>query len=201
MRWISALAPTSTPRVGSSRKMTFGLTDEHLGDGDLLLIAARQGRDRLADMAVFEIEPRAQPLGLLGLAALVDDGRCRGDLLDAQRRDIGGDRHVEEQAVALAVLRQVDDALRDAVGIVRQLQRRGRAASTSPVTSPSSRQMPLTISLRPAPIRPARPRISPLRSWKETSRKPLALGQVAHLEDDLVRTARPPPASADRGCR
>ena len=72
--------------------------------------------------------------------------------------------------------------------IVREIAAARRAAITSPVTSPSSRQMPLTISLRPAPISPARPRISPLRSWKEMSRKRLALGQVAHLQDDLVRS-------------
>ena len=42
--WISALAPTSTPRVGSSRIRSAAARGQPLGEDDLLLVAARQRR-------------------------------------------------------------------------------------------------------------------------------------------------------------
>ncbi len=56
--WISALAPTSTPRVGSSRISMRAVGREPLGEHHLLLVAARQpGRDGVARR-----RPHAQPL-------------------------------------------------------------------------------------------------------------------------------------------
>ena len=45
-RWISALAPTSTPWVGSSRISTAGSGREPAAQGDLLLVAAGERRHR-----------------------------------------------------------------------------------------------------------------------------------------------------------
>ena len=117
MRWISALAPTSTPRVGSSRKMTRGIDRQHLGDGDLLLVAARERGDRVVDAAALEAEAVAEPVRLLRLLLGIDRAPRGRDLAEVDRRDIGGDRQVEEDAVALAVLREVDDAVVDAVAV------------------------------------------------------------------------------------
>src|SRR5690606_13555921 len=89
----------------------------------LLLVAARQGRDRLAGAGVFQVEPRAEGPGHLRLAALVDEEAVLRDLFDAQHRDVRSDRHVEEQTVALAVFRQIDDAARDAVRVAEKRDR------------------------------------------------------------------------------
>ena len=48
---ISALAPTSTPRVGSSSRTTEGCGVQPLGEHDLLLVAARQRPGGLIDRA------------------------------------------------------------------------------------------------------------------------------------------------------
>ena len=45
-RWISALAPTSTPWVGSSRISTDGPRGQPPGQRDLLLVAAGEMGDR-----------------------------------------------------------------------------------------------------------------------------------------------------------
>ena len=42
--------------------------------------------------------------------------------------------------------------------------------------------MPLTISLRPAPISPAMPRISPLPQLEADVAEAAAVGQAAHLQ-------------------
>ena len=49
MRWISALAPTSMPRVGWSRIRTRGLRDQPLGQQHLLLVAAGERVGQLLD--------------------------------------------------------------------------------------------------------------------------------------------------------
>lgn len=82
----------------------FRIDREHLGDGHLLLIAAGQGGYRLADMAAFEIEAPAEIAGLKVFAALIDDAAL-ADKAKAQGRDIGGNGHIEEKAIALAVFR------------------------------------------------------------------------------------------------
>ena len=48
-RWISALAPTSMPRVGSSRMQKLRIVGEPLAEHDLLLIAAGKAARDLVD--------------------------------------------------------------------------------------------------------------------------------------------------------
>ena len=96
---------------------------QHLGDGDLLLVAAGQRRDRIADAAAPEVEPVAEDRRLLGFLLGVDGAPGGRDLAEVERRDVGGDREVEEDAIALAVLREIDDAVVDAVAIGADRQR------------------------------------------------------------------------------
>ena len=54
--WIADLAPTSMPRVGSSKSMTVAFVASHFGEHDLLLVAAAQQGDRLAGTAGAQLE-------------------------------------------------------------------------------------------------------------------------------------------------
>ena len=108
---------------------------EHLGDRHLLLVAARKRGDRIVDAAALEAEAVAQRDGLRGLPFRVDHAPG-GDLFQIERRDVGGDGEVDEDAVALAVLGEVDDATVDAVAIRADRERlaveRDRAGSSRP---------------------------------------------------------------------
>ena len=55
-RWISALAPTSMPRVGSSRMRILGFVSSQRADQHLLLVAAGQVEDRLLELGRLDAE-------------------------------------------------------------------------------------------------------------------------------------------------
>jgi hypothetical protein len=63
----------------------------------------------MGEAAELEIEAAAKLTGQGGLTPPVDEAG-RADKAELQRRDIGFDREIEEQAVPLAVLREVDKA-------------------------------------------------------------------------------------------
>ena len=71
-------------------------------------------------MPVLEIQTRPQAAGLTGFAGCIDDPQARRHLGERQGRHVGRDRHFEEDAVAPAVLGQVDHSIGDAVPVVRQ---------------------------------------------------------------------------------
>ena len=102
---------------------------QHLGDGDLLLVAARERRHGVVDAAALEAEAVAEPVRLLRLLLGVDRAPRGRDLAEVDRRDIGRDRQIEEDAVALAVLREVDDAVVDAVAVGADAEGAGRRGS------------------------------------------------------------------------
>ena len=56
MAKIPARAPTSTPTVGESRIRSFGFGRQPLGEDDALLVAAGQGRHRVARAADLDAE-------------------------------------------------------------------------------------------------------------------------------------------------
>ena len=62
-RWTSALAPTSMPRVGSSRIEDPRLGVEPLGEHHLLLVAAGEVADRGVEAGRADRERRAESLG------------------------------------------------------------------------------------------------------------------------------------------
>ena len=75
-RWTSAFVPTSMPRVGSSTISTFGLGGEPLAEHDLLLVAARERADGVAEAVVLELQPRGPLLGQRVLGAAADQAGC-----------------------------------------------------------------------------------------------------------------------------
>ena len=106
----------STPRVGSSRISTFGPISSQRDEQHLLLVAAREraDRDERARRAHAErLEGRLGPL--CRALAEVEHAAGAGVALEHAHVDVVAARHVEEQAVPLAVLGQVDDAEIDGV--------------------------------------------------------------------------------------
>ena len=178
-RWISALAPTSTPCVGSSRISTAGsvasqrasatfcwLPPERLPTGssiDARLDRRAAGRSRRRPR-------RSRPKS---------SSPQRRDRAEDGERRVRRDRHVEDHAVPAAVLGHVGDAQRD--GPRGRVDRRPacRAGGSRPRRPASGRRGPAPAPS--APRRPARPgpRISPARTSGS-------------------RRARPPPGSPGR---
>ena len=77
-RWISALAPTSMPRVGSSRIRTLRVGRQPARQDHLLLVAAAQVPDRLVGRRRGDLEQLDVPVGdlvLLGEAQVTGTSR------------------------------------------------------------------------------------------------------------------------------
>ena len=108
--WTSALAPTSMPRVGSSRMRTCGLQGQPLGERDLLLVAAGQPADEVLEVGRADLESVAvrrdhvlrrrrrstMPARVIWCTTLIEM--------------LSRDGHLREEALALAVLGDVADA-------------------------------------------------------------------------------------------
>ena len=108
--WTSALAPTSMPRVGSSRMSTLGLSASHLASATFCWLPP----DRRLTGDVEQRRPnRTAGHGTTRpprvTAARSTSPAARHPVHDAHR-DVVADRHVQEQALALAVLGDVADA-------------------------------------------------------------------------------------------
>ena len=171
MRWISDFAPTSTPRVGSSRKITRGRTDSILAIATFCWLPPES--DETGSWMPPRLRPRRSPSAVACAASFSASmvpqrvetwSRSSAEMLAAIERS-------RKTPVALAVLREVDDAVVDAVAVGADRQRLAVERDRRRWCPACSPQMPLTISLRPAPIRPAIPRISPRPRSKPTSRK------------------------------
>jgi hypothetical protein len=135
-----------------------------LGDRHLLLVAAAQRRrlwHRSPRHTHFERAARRGP-GQLALGLAVDQAERTGQLAEVQCGDIGGDRHVEEHARALAVLGEIDEA---ALTMHRCSLRMRKRLAVKPRRCRDITGLQATdawaISVRPAPMRPPMPRISP----------------------------------------
>ena len=139
------------------------------GQDDLLLVAAGQGAHRRG-------RPRRgarRGLGQLGRprarSAVAVEEAAAGEAAEAGDGDVAGDRLVEQQGLALALLGGQADPGRD-----RGADRAGAqplAVDASPCRRHGVRA-PKTVSRiseRPEPTRPARPTISPARTAKLTS--------------------------------
>ena len=90
---------------------------EQLRQRNLLLVAARQLRHRLVDAGAAYAEPLAHLFGQRRLPPPADHEPAR-HALQIERGNVLGDREVEEHAVALAVLAEIDDPLADRGEIV-----------------------------------------------------------------------------------
>ena len=108
--WTSALAPTSMPRVGSSRMSTRGSTLSQLSQHRLLLVAARQVADRREQRCGADAQPIAEALGRAPLGTPVEQPERRAIGAERGQRDVRGDRLGHRQAQLAAVLGQIGDA-------------------------------------------------------------------------------------------
>ena len=182
MRWISAFAPTSTPRVGSSRKMTRGLTDSILAIATFCWLPPESVETGSSMRPRWR--PRRSPqLGRLPRLPLRVDGAPAGrDLPQVERRDVGGDRQVEEDAVALAVLGEVDEAAVDAVAIGADRQRHAVERDLAPGAGLQAADA-LDDLAAPGPDQPGDPEDLAVAQREADVAEPLAVGQAAHLED------------------
>ena len=126
--WMTSLAPTSTPRVGSSRMQTSG-GGEPLGQQDLLLVAAGELRPPAAGA-------RAGQLQLAGEVPRMWPGRWFAAAAGGGRVD-GGEGVLpgaveQRESLELAVLGQVGEAAADRVAEVGGRQSRCRRVRSRP---------------------------------------------------------------------
>ena len=91
IRWISSLAPTSTPWVGSASTSTSGRSHQLAGQHDLLRVATGHRADRLALVRRLHREPLDQVVGDRAFPGPVDEDaeaataacRCPAEMLKA----------------------------------------------------------------------------------------------------------------------
>ena len=104
------------------------------------------------------------------LTPFVNHARCRASRTGEDReRDVGRDRHVHDRALPRRSSGRSDKPRRMACRGC-ETSPGGRPSRSRPSSRGSAPNTIRTISLRPEPTRPARPRISPDRRSKETSR-------------------------------
>ena len=168
--WISNLAPTSTPLVGSSSSSTRGDVASHFATHDLLLVAAAQRVGRHFDARGFD-PPRVAPAPAPRAARCPARTSMSPFTVAIRQHEIVANDQVEEQTLPLAFFRNERDA-----GARRRDRRRriDRLAVDHARSRPSRRYRPKIVSSsseRPDPTRPNRPTISPASTRSETLRK------------------------------
>ena len=128
------MAPTSTPRVGSSKMIRSRLLDQTLADHDLLLVAAGQFDDAgiVVDRLDVERARSIAPAERRISARLTTAGFLAARRRAGRRIEILGDRHRLEEALALAVLGDVDDAVAHRLAPARGSAPAGPSSSISP---------------------------------------------------------------------
>ena len=141
---------------------------------DLLLVAAGERADRRLDAGRADVEPPPLGLGQRASRARAATSPARRERRELRQRDVLGDRRGRGcTPLRLAVLgHQVDArarsrraARRSATALRRRAGPRRRAAGRC-------RRRARASSVRPAPISPARPRISPRRTVEVDARAP-----------------------------
>ena len=98
MRWTSALAPTSMPRVGSSRMSNFGRGVEPLGQHHLLLVAAGELGDLQLHRRRADVQPILEGFGGRRSRRRAGPGPARQVVAQHGQGDVGGDGHGQGQA-------------------------------------------------------------------------------------------------------
>ena len=110
--WISALAPTSMPRVGSSRMSSRGRRGEHAGQQDLLLVAARELGELLVGPEVL-MRSRSMSSSAMRRSSVPMRRPRRASRGRIVERDVVLHREGGDDALGLAVLGDEGDAGRD----------------------------------------------------------------------------------------
>ena len=152
MRWISDLAPTSTPCVGSSRIRTEGLVASQRADDDFLLIAAGELVRRRIDVGALTAR-RSLTRGQVALPGEVEEA-CAGDGPQTSQRDVGGDGHFHDQPVMPPILGNVGDAQADWLARIAMRTGWPRSRVSRLVVGRNPKSVSAS-SVRPAPTSPA----------------------------------------------
>ena len=108
-RWISALAPTSTPWVGSSRISSAGFAASQRASATFCWFPPERLPTRVSSEAVLIPSWRTNRAAIVALLAEVEEPEPR-DGAEGRERGVGGRRHVEDDAVATAVFGDVGDS-------------------------------------------------------------------------------------------
>ena len=106
-RWISALAPTSTPCVGSSRIKSLGPAASQR-QGHLLLVAAREVATGVSSVGVL-IPSRRTNSAAVARSRRSSSRPSRAGSPERRQGGVGRRRHLEDHAVPTAVLGHVGD--------------------------------------------------------------------------------------------
>src|SRR5690606_33377541 len=93
---------------------------QHPRERHLLLVSSAQRVDRIIQPIELQFEAASELLGPAQLLVAADEAEAVGHAPDVESRDVAGNRHVEKQAVALAVLGHINQSLANAVAIVAE---------------------------------------------------------------------------------
>ncbi len=107
-RWISALAPTSIPRVGSSSSRSFGLVASQRASSTFCWLPPERLPASMSGFGGPDLQQRDVLLDDLVRASLGHPAQPATLGLDAQH-DVLADGEVADDALGLAALRRVDD--------------------------------------------------------------------------------------------
>src|SRR6185437_15391205 len=108
--WISAMAPTSTPRVGSSKMMRSGSCTSDLAITTFCWLPP-ESSTTFTSLLMAHVERLDPCLARLLGFVLREDGPLAPELRDQPHIDVARDRHGLEEALDLAVLRDIGDAV------------------------------------------------------------------------------------------
>ena len=109
-RWISALAPTSMPRVGSSSSSSLGAVSSQRASSTFCWFPPDSVADDRLGIGGADVEGLHVAVGELGLLASRDRSRPAASRLHRQD-DVGADAEVADQAFGAPVLGGVGDAV------------------------------------------------------------------------------------------
>ena len=159
----------STPLVGSSSSRTRGARISTRAKSSFCWLPPERCATEPCGEAALTLSARIASRMALRSRSPLTMPRLReaGEVADG---DVGADRQVEEQAVALAVLGQERDA--GGAGVARRADRDRAAVDADLARGRHAAVDAGRISLRPEPRRPARPTISPAATLKLTSWAP-----------------------------
>ena len=170
LRWMSAFAPTSMPRVGSSRMISSGpwRGTAPAAPSAGCLPRGRPGRGDAGQRAAHR-EPSCSSHHLIPVPACAA-GAATASRLDAEHHVLG-DRELADDALGAAVLRRERDVVADGVPRGRSTRRRAVDLDGAGVRAIARRRAP--DELRAARSR-AGPRSRPPRRRRPRGRRPRA---------------------------
>ena len=109
--WISAIAPTSTPRVGSSKMISFGFCTSALATTTFCWLPPESSMTRASALIALMFSAAIHCFAMARISLMLTVADLRPPAGHGCQIDVLGDRHGFEEAFDLAVLGDVDDAV------------------------------------------------------------------------------------------